>query len=97
MPSDIYTQDNRHPDRYRTEGYAWGFLRSSDGQWLSVLGSHWERIPLPESPKDAVRPGVVSVIDGKPSTYTLAKVRREGRSIFAVLEVVETYTPELKK
>ncbi|MFD4320546.1 hypothetical protein [Streptomyces sp. NPDC058548] len=96
MPSNIYTQDNQHPDRYRPEGYAWGFLRPG-GRWLSVLGSHWECIPLPESPEDAVRPGVVMVIDGKPDTYTLAKVRREGRSIFAVLEAVETYTPQLKK
>ncbi|MGW1819894.1 hypothetical protein ACWCQM_40845 [Streptomyces sp. NPDC002125] len=91
MASDIYPQDVFHPDRSRAEGYAWGFL---DSEWLSVLGSHWERIPLPESPEDAARPGVTMLRDGEPKPYTLAKVRRDGQGIFRVLEVVRTYTPE---
>ncbi|MFF1737852.1 hypothetical protein [Streptomyces sp. NPDC058247] len=91
MASDIYPQDVFHPDRSRAEGYAWGFL---DSEWLSILGSHWERIPLPESPEDAVRPGVTMLRDGEPKPYTLAKVRRDGQDIFRVLEVVRTHTPE---
>ncbi|WP_331720912.1 hypothetical protein OG306_40730 (plasmid) [Streptomyces sp. NBC_01241] len=91
MASDIYPQDVFHPDRSRAEGYAWGFL---DSEWLSILGSHWERIPLPESPEDAARPGVTMLRDGEPKPYTLAKVRRDGQDIFRVLEVVRTHTPE---
>ncbi|MFJ5645769.1 hypothetical protein [Streptomyces sp. NPDC093223] len=93
MASDIYPQDVFHPDRSRAEGYAWGFL---DSEWLSILGSHWERIPLPGSPEDAVRPGVTMLREGEPQTYTLAKVRRDGQDIFRVLEVVRTYTPEAR-
>ncbi|MFJ4343600.1 hypothetical protein [Streptomyces sp. NPDC088915] len=93
MPSGIYSQDNHHPDRFRAEGYAWGILRPGS-DWLSILGSHWERIPLPGDPEDAVRPGVTLLYEGKPETYTLAQVRRDGQSIFRVLEVVRTYTPE---
>ncbi|MGA5643628.1 hypothetical protein ACPCTN_33465 [Streptomyces cinereoruber] len=91
MPSDIYPQDVFHPDRSRAEGYAWGFL---DSEWLSILGSHWERIPLPEAPEDAIRPGVTVLRDGESKPYTLAKVRRDGQSVFRVLEVVRTHTPE---
>ncbi|MER6256797.1 hypothetical protein ABT224_36190 [Streptomyces sp. NPDC001584] len=93
MASDIYPQDVFHPDRSRAEGYAWGFLRPGS-DWLSILGSHWERIPLPEAPEDAVRPGVTMLRDGEPEPYTLAKVRRDGQDIFRVLEVVRTHTPE---
>ncbi|MFH8642002.1 hypothetical protein [Streptomyces goshikiensis] len=93
MASDIYPQDGFHPDRSRAEGYAWGFLRPGS-DWLSILGSHWERIPLPESPEDAVRPSVTMLRDGEPEPYALAKVRRDGQDIFRVLEVVRAHTPE---
>ncbi|MBD2829836.1 hypothetical protein ID875_20850 [Streptomyces globisporus] len=86
-------QDNHHPDRFRSDGYAWGFL-APESIWLSVLGSHWESIPLPESPEDAIRPGVTVLYSGRPQPYTLARVRRDGQSIFRVLEVVRTYTPQ---
>ncbi len=95
MPSDIYPQDIFHPDRSRAEGYAWG-IQYPGSDWLCVLGSHWERIPLPESPEAAARPRATMVHDGEPRPYTLAKVRRDGQSIFLVLEVVRTYTPELR-
>ncbi|MEU6619150.1 hypothetical protein [Streptomyces parvus] len=93
MPSDIYPQSNFHPDRSRAEGYAWGILRPGS-DWLSILGSHWERIPLPEAPEDAVRPGTTLLYENKPEPYTLAKVRRDGQDIFRVLEVVRTHTPK---
>ncbi|MFE2530168.1 hypothetical protein ACFXEL_38770 [Streptomyces sp. NPDC059382] len=96
MPSDLYPQDNFHPDRSRIEGYAWGILRPGS-EWLSILGSHWERIPLPESPEAAIRPAVTLLYDAKPEPYTLARVRRDGQDIFRLLEVVRTYAPELKK
>lgn len=93
MPSDIYTQHTHHPDRFREEGYAWG-LFSPGPEWLTVLGSHWENIPLTESPDEAARPGV-RVLDGdQPKPYILAKVRRCGQDYFQVLEVERTYTPE---
>ncbi|RPK32668.1 hypothetical protein EES39_38365 [Streptomyces sp. ADI92-24] len=95
MSSDLYTQDCHHPDRFRAEGHAWGIL-DPGSDWLCVLGSHWESIPLPESPEEAARPRTTVVYDGKPEPYTLAKVRRDGQSIFRVLEVVRTYTPELR-
>ncbi|MYS35958.1 hypothetical protein K388_07468 [Streptomyces sp. KhCrAH-43] len=92
MASDIYSQNASHPDRFRAEGYAWGIL-DQGSEWLSILGSHWESIPLPESPDDTVRPGVTVLRGGEPKPYTLAKVRRDGQDIFRVLEVVRTYTP----
>ncbi|MER7487983.1 hypothetical protein ABTY20_19155 [Streptomyces sp. NPDC126497] len=86
-------------DTSRAEGYAWGSLghgyRNDYGDaWLTILGSALRDAPLTERPEDAEIPATVLLRDGKPQPYTLAKVRRLGRT-FAVIDTVGTHTPAL--
>jgi hypothetical protein len=93
--------DTFHPDRFRAEGYAWGTTTidppgrtGTDGQWLTVLGSYHENIPLTETPDAAPRPATVLIRDGRPERMTLARVQRVGQTAFRILAVANTYTPD---
>lgn len=89
------TNRTTEDDKQRSVGYVWGSLaHSPTREWLTVAGSARRRVALTQRPGQAARPEFALTENGKPLPWTLAKVLREGGTMFRVLNVVDEFTPE---